>query len=134
MPAGIHLRPQGRAERSHAVRPVMSFCSGFCYPCYIDICVYVFILQFKSLAYFYFQIPQLPKMVPGGPKIEFQRESMSQLLRSLGTLDSRGLQSSVILTEIAAVAQPCPEEARPKRVLGRSDIPRTTLLASSAKP
>lgn len=129
MPAGIHLRPQGRAERSHAVRPVMSFCSGFCYPCYIDICVYVFILQFKSLAYFYFQIPQLPKMVPGGPGVK-----RSQLLRSLGTLDSRGLQSSVILTEIAAVAQPCPEEARPKRVLGRSDIPRTTLLASSAKP
>lgn len=132
MPAGIRLRPQGRAEWSRAVLPVMSFCSVFCYPCYM--CVYVFILQFKSLAYFYFQIPQLPKMVPGGPKIEFQRESMSQLLRSLGMLDSRGLQSSVILTEIAAVAQPCPEEAWPKRVLGRSDIPRITLLASSAKP
>lgn len=67
-------------------------------------------------------------------RLNIQRESMSQLLRSLGMLDSQGPQSSVILTEIAAVAQPSAEEAWPNRVLGRSDIPRVTLLASSAKP
>lgn len=72
--------------------------------------MYVFILQFKSLAYFYFQIPQLPKIVPGGPKIEHPRRKHEPAPEKSGNARLPG-SAEQRYPEIAAVAQTSAEEA-----------------------